>query len=92
MKAMSSLPCPYQGLRSLITLQLMRSSWISIREARRMGFNGASVLALAVVLLSFLSVDSFSSNQRLNVRSSSTTVYMAGGRVPLVPYFLGRER
>jgi hypothetical protein len=83
---------PYQGLRSLITLQLMRSSWISIREARRMGFNGASVLALAVVLLSFLSVDSFSSNQRLNVRSSSTTLYMAGGRVPLVPYFLGRER
>lgn len=70
----------------------MRSSRISIREARRMGFNGALVLALAVVLLSFLSVDSFSSNQRHDVRSSSTTVYMAGGHVPLVPYFLGRER
>lgn len=52
-----------------------------------MVFNGASVLALATVLLSFLSVESFTSTQRLNVRPSSTTVYMAGGRVPLVPYY-----
>lgn len=52
-----------------------------------MGFTCVSALALATVLLSLFSVESFTSNQRLHVRSSTTTVYMAGGRVPLVPYY-----
>lgn len=57
-----------------------------------MGFTCVSVLALVTVLISLFSVESFTSNQRLNVKSSSTTVYMAGGRVTFVPYYLGRER
>lgn len=57
-----------------------------------MGFTCVSVLALVTVLLSLFSVESFTSNQRLNVKSSSTTVYMAGSRVPFVPYYLKRER
>lgn len=57
-----------------------------------MGFTCVSVLALVTALISLFSVESLSSNQRLNVKSSSTTVYMAGGRVPFVPYYLGRER
>ena len=65
-----------------------------LKLLERMGVAVLSVVALASVLLSLiLSVESFS---RLHMKSSSSSssasVYMAAGRVPFTPYYLGRDR
>lgn len=51
-----------------------------------MGFISYSLLAVATTLLSVTNVDGFAPRQMLSVRSSTTSISMAG-RVPLVPYY-----
>ena len=53
-----------------------------------MGLMKLPILAAVIVLVSLiLNVESFAPVQRLSTRTSTTKISMAGGRVPLVPYY-----
>jgi hypothetical protein len=53
-----------------------------------MGLMNLFLLAAVIVLFSLtLNVESFAPVQRLSTRTSTTQISMAGGRVPLVPYY-----
>jgi hypothetical protein len=58
-----------------------------------MGLMNLPLLAAVIVLFSLtVNVESFAPLQRLSTRTSITKISMAGGRVPLVPYYPNRAQ
>jgi hypothetical protein len=58
-----------------------------------MGLMNLPLLAAVIVLFSLtVNVESFAPLHRLSTRTSITKISMAGGRVPLVPYYPNRAQ